>query len=92
VACEVNALKEIEEEVQSHMERGNERNIERAPMRNIPFMNVKLKYLEENPEEKEKNGQQQNGENNNEREKRNQYIFKPIITTAMFVLAMLAFK
>ncbi len=73
------------------MEKGSEQNIERAPMRNIPFMNVNLKYLQKNPEEKEKQ-QPQNGEKHNEREKTNQYIFKPILTTAMFVLAMLAFK
>ncbi len=54
VSCEVEALKKIEEEVQSHMEKGNEQNIDRAPMRNIPFMNVNLKYLKKNAEEKEK--------------------------------------
>jgi hypothetical protein len=36
------------------MEKGSEQNIERAPMRNIPFMNVNLKYLQKNSEEKEK--------------------------------------
>lgn len=84
-------MKAIEEEVQGHIERGQGENIERAPMRNIPFMNVKLEHLEENADEKEK-VEEERGENNSEREKKYQYIFRPIITTVMFALAMLAFK